>query len=164
MKVVEHLARATEPLISFEVIPPLRGAPFSELKETLTSLAKYNPPFIDVTSHASGNGTRRARPGTLGICSYIQQSLRIDAVPHVLCHGFTREETEDLLVDLNYMEIHNALALQGDKKHEPKPIPQSRSENVYASDLVQQIASMNNGIYLEARSDSKTNFCIGVAG
>ncbi|NQV90964.1 methylenetetrahydrofolate reductase, partial [Candidatus Woesearchaeota archaeon] len=177
MKVIEHLNRASEPLISFEIIPPKRGGNFSNLEEVIADIAKYNPPFIDVTSHAAvaeyidledgkhRRVLRRKRPGTLGICSVIQHKYGIDAIPHLLCTGFTREETEDLMIDLNYLGIDNVLAIRGDKNGYQKPVPKGKTRNIFAVDLVHQISDMNHGIYLvQEPNASPTNFCIGVAG
>ncbi len=177
MNVIEHLDKATEPLISFEIIPPKRGGSFANLEKVIANIAKYNPPFIDVTSHAAvaeyidlDDGKqrrvlRRKRPGTLGICSVIQHKYGIDAIPHILCTGFTREETEDLLIDLNYLGIDNVLAIRGDKNGYQKPVPKGKTRNEYASDLVNQIVNMNEGNYLAHEPNaSPTNFCIGVAG
>src|SRR3989344_2208198 len=171
MKVIDHVTNAKEPLISFEIVPPQRGGDFKKLEEVIATLAQFSPPFIDVTSHAAqptdaknGNIVRRKRPGTLGICAVIQHTYKIDAVPHVLCDGFTREETEDFLVDLDYMGIRNVLALRGDKTNYQKLLPEGRSKNEYAVDLVKQITAMNKGI-LEEHSDAvPSEFCIGVAG
>jgi len=150
MKVIEHLDKASDSLISFEIIPPKRGGSFSNLEKVITDIAKYNPPFIDVTSHAAvveyidlDDGRhkrvlRRKRSGTLGICSVIQHKYGIDAIPHLLCTGFTREETEDLIIDLNYLGIDNVLAIRGDMNGFQKPIPQGKTRNEYAADLVNQ--------------------------
>ncbi len=176
MKVIEHLQKAKEPLISFEIIPPQRGSDFRKLEQVIANLAQFNPPFIDVTSHAAQpeivgdvkggvQRTKRKRPGTLGICAVIQHKYGIDTVPHVLCHGFTREETEDFLIDFNYLGIQNVLALRGDGPDQQKPIPEGRSKNEYAVDLVKQIAAMNEGRYLDGPNEVvPSNFCIGVAG
>ncbi len=170
MKVIDHLASATEPLISFEIVPPQRGGDFKKLEEVIATLAQFNPSFIDVTSHAaqiidSKNGVRRKRPGTLGICAIIQHKYKIDAVPHVLCHGFTWEETEDFLIDLHYLGIQNVLALRGDKMDTEKVLPPGRSRNEYAVDLVKQITAMNAGNYAgEQPEATPSDFCIGVAG
>lgn len=177
MKVIEHLEKAKKPLISFEIIPPKRGGDIGSILALLDDLVKYNPPFIDITSHAaevsydeSPNGikkiVKRKRPGTLGICALIQNKYNVDAVPHVLTKGFTREETEDFLIELNYLGIQNVLAIRGDDSGYDKPIPQGRSVNKYAVDLVRQIIDMNKGKYLEDNLlDAKpTNFCIGVSG
>lgn len=172
MKVIDHLESAKEPLVSFEIVPPQRGSDFKKLEEVIATLAQFNPPFIDVTSHAGqvvdgehGKTVRRKRPGTLGICAVIQHKYKIDAVPHVLCHGFTREETEDFLIDLHYLGIQNVLALRGDKTSYEKQIPEGRSKNEYAIDLVKQVAAMNKGLYLENYPDAvPSDFSIGVAG
>ncbi len=176
MKVIEHLARANEPLISFEIIPPKRGGDIRSLLRVVDDISQYNPPFIDITSHAAEvtyeetpqgirRKVKRKRPGTLGICALIQNKYNIDAVPHVLCNGFTREETEDFLIDLQYLEIENVMALRGEENNYQKPILPGRSVNRYAVDLVKQIKNMNQGIYLEEDLvDAKpSNFCIGVA-
>ena len=177
MKVIEHLDKVSEPLISFEIIPPKRGGNFANLEKVIANIAKYNPPFIDVTSHAAiaeyidledgkqRRVVRRKRPGTLGICSIIQHKYEIDAIPHILCTGFTREETEDLLIDLNYLGIDNVLAIRGDKNGYQKPVPKGKTRNEYADDLVRQLTEMNKGNYLNQEPNaSPTNFCIGVAG
>jgi methylenetetrahydrofolate reductase (NADPH) len=177
MKVIEHLQKANEPLISFELIPPKRGGDIQSLMAVIEDLNKYKPPFIDITSHSAEviydetpSGIRkkikRKRPGTLGICALIQHKYNIDAVPHILTKGFTREETEDFLIELNYLGIENLLAIRGDDSGFDKPIPEGKSINKYASDLVKQIAGMNKGHYLEENLlDAKpSNFCVGVGG
>lgn len=177
MKVIEHLERAKEPLISFELIPPKRGGDINSLLSVLEDIVKYHPPFIDITSHAAEvyydetpHGikkiVKRKRPGTLGICALIQNKYNIDAVPHVLTKGFTREETEDFLIELNYLGIQNVLAIRGDDSGYNKPIPVGKSVNLYASDLVKQMVDMNHGKFLEENLlDAKpTDFCIGVSG
>ena len=176
MKVIEHLSQATEPLISFEIVPPTRGGNLEKLLTVVEQLRRFSPPFIDVTSHAAEatyeetlQGVRRKisrkRPGTLGLCTIIQQKYKIDAVPHILCRGYTREETEDFLIDVHYSGIQNVLALRGDYCNYQKIIQDDRSVNTYARDLVQQVAALNKGRYLHELLDSlATNFCIGVAG
>lgn len=177
MKVVEHLEQATEPLISFEIIPPLRGGNLGTLLALIDRLVEYNPPFIDITSHAAqivydetADGierrVKRKRPGTLGVCALIQNKYDVDAVPHVLCTGFTREETEDFLIELQYLGIDNVLAIRGDDSGYEKPLSFGRSANRFAVDLVRQIADMNRGRYLEDQllDAQPMNFCVGVAG
>lgn len=177
MKVTEHLARAERPLISFEIIPPLRGGNIRSLLGLIDDLVVYRPPFIDITSHAAEMAydetpagiqrrVKRKRPGTLGICALIQNKYDIDAVPHVLCTGFTREETEDFLIELKYLGIDNVLAVRGDDSGYQKPIQPGRSVNRYAEDLVRQIAAMNAGRFLEEGllDAEPSEFCIGVAG
>ncbi|HOP50229.1 MAG TPA: methylenetetrahydrofolate reductase [Ignavibacteriales bacterium] len=177
MKVSDFLQNNKSPKISFEIIPPLRGGNIAELLEIINQLAAYNPPFIDVTSHPAEviydetpNGVlrkvKRKRPGTLGICALIQNKYNIDAVPHILCNGFTKEETEDFLIELRYLGIQNVLALRGDEPSFKKPVSLGRSVNNYAVDLVKQIMDLNNGVYLEKDllNAEKTDFCVGVAG
>ncbi len=177
MKVIEHLEKAKNPLISFELIPPKRGGDIKGLLSVLDDITKYDPPFIDITSHAAEviyeetstgiqKKVKRKRPGTLGICALIQNKYNIDAVPHVLTKGFTREETEDFLIELDYLQIQNVLAIRGDDSGYEKPIPEGKSKNRFASELVTQIINMNKGKYLEdSLLDARpTDFCVGVSG
>ncbi|RMH16055.1 MAG: methylenetetrahydrofolate reductase [NAD(P)H] [Acidobacteria bacterium] len=176
MKVTEHLERATEPLISFEIIPPLRGGDIKSLMALIDDLVLHHPPFIDITSHAAEviyeetpegiqKRIKRKRPGTLGVCALIQNKYNIDAVPHVLCHGFNRQETEDFLIELRYLGIDNVLAIRGDDPGFKKPLAPGKSVNNYALDLIAQIAAMNRGEYLEALLDAQpSDFCIGTSG
>ncbi|NCS88241.1 MAG: methylenetetrahydrofolate reductase [NAD(P)H] [Ignavibacteria bacterium CG2_30_36_16] len=177
MKVIEHIVNAKNPLISFELIPPKRGGDIKSLLAVLDEIIKYNPPFIDITSHSAEviyeetpkgikKKVKRKRPGTLGICALIQNKYNIEAVPHILTKGFTREETEDFLIELSYLGIENVLAIRGDDSGYDKPIPEGRSKNTYAVDLVKQIVDMNHGKYLEeGLLDARaSNFCIGVSG
>lgn len=177
MRVIDHIEKAKEPLISFELIPPKRGGDIRDILNVLDNITKFKPPFIDITSHSAEviyeelpDGIRkkvkRKRPGSLGICALIQNKYNVDAVPHILVKGFTREETEDFMIELNYLGIDNVLAVRGDDSGYEKPIPLGRSANQNALELVRQIVNMNNGTYLEdSLLDAKpTNFCIGVGG
>jgi len=177
MKVIEHIDKATKPLISFELIPPKRGGDIKGLLSVIEDIAKYDPPFVDITSHAAEviydetpagiqRKVKRKRPGTLGICALIQNKYQIDAVPHILCFGFSREETEDVLIELQYLGIDNVLAIRGDDSGYRKPLQYGRTANNYAIDLVRQIVDMNNGRYLEeGLLDAKpSTFCVGVSG
>lgn len=174
MKVAEHLANATRPLVSVEVIPPRRGADVQRVYEAVESVLPYEPPFIDITSHAAeavmvempdGSFRRRVTrkaPGTFGLCAAIKYRFGVDPVPHVLCNGFTREETEDALIDLHYLGIENVLAIRGDS--EPREPAGGRTANTAALELVQQIAAMNRGEYLDELDEATpTDFCVGVA-
>lgn len=177
MRVIDHLMNAKEPLISFELIPPKRGGDIKDVLAVLDELIKYKPPFIDITSHSAeviydetADGikkkVKRKRPGTLGICALIQNKYNVDAVPHILVKGFTREETEDFLIELNYLAIDNVLAVRGDDSGYKKPVPLGKSISEHSLDLVKQIVNMNKGNYLEENLlDAKaTNFCVGVGG
>ena len=178
MRVTEHLEKANETLISFEIIPPKRGGNIKELLSTLEDIVKYNPPYIDITSHAAeviyeetSTGEfkmkiKRKRPGTLGICALIQNKYSIDAVPHVICQGFTKEETEDFLIELHYLGIDNLLAVRGDDSGYKKTTKFGRTVNANAIDLVKQIDDMNRGKYIEDSllEAEPTNFCVGIGG
>ena len=176
MKVTEHLANATDPLITFEILPPKRGGDLASLMQLIEDLVAHEPPFIDITSHAAEmvhldtpNGlerrVKRKRPGTLGVCALIQHKYNVDAVPHVVCEGFTREETEDFLIELHYLGIDNVLAIRGDSTGFKKKLDFGRSTNEYATDLIAQIAGLNRGEFLEELVDSSpTDFSIGAAG
>jgi len=177
MRVIDHLEKAKEPLISFELIPPKRGGDITDVLNVIDNIIKFKPPFIDITSHSAeviyeetSDGikkkVKRKRPGTLGICALIQNKYNVDAVPHILVKGFTREETEDFMIELNYLGIDNVLAVRGDDSGYEKPIPVGRSANRNSVELVEQIMKMNKGIYLEdSLLDARpTKFCVGVGG
>jgi methylenetetrahydrofolate reductase (NADPH) len=177
MKITELIDRRKETLISYEIIPPERGGSAGEIFEIISSLMEFEPPFIDVTSHAAqvyyeemSDGSwmrriKRKRPGTLGLCAAIKGRFGVEAVPHLLCHGFTRQETEDALIELNYLGIQNVMALRGDNHGYEKTFPPDKSVNKQAVDLVGQINSMNHGRFLEELIDADpTEFCIGIAG
>ena len=179
MKVTDYLKKAgNNTLISFEVLPPRKGSGMQEIFNLLDPLMEFKPPFIDVTYHReeyiykkqdSGYYEKtaiRKRPGTVGICAAIMHRYDVDAVPHLICGGFNREDTENALIDLNFLEINNVLALRGDAlQFDSKFVPEP-SGNAYALDLVKQIDDMNHGRYLDENIENgqKTNFCIGIAG
>lgn len=177
MKVIEHYNKASEPLISFEIIPPKRGGSVKTVFESIEKLMPVNPPFIDVTYHAAESyieelpdGTvkrhiKRKRPGTIGLCAAILHRFGVDPVPHLICEGFSKEESEDALIELNYLGIDNVLAIRGDDSGVSLNQRKNGTVNKFASDLVKQIKNMNQGIYLEdiANADP-TDFCVGVAG
>ena len=175
-KITEYLAAAKgKTLFSIEIIPPMKGQHLGELVSHIEPLMDFNPPFIEVTYHreeyiekmVDGVLKRipiRKRPGTLGICAAIMQKFKVEAVPHVICGGFTKEETEDFLIDLHYLGIENALVLRGDQeKGEERFIPKPGG-HAYANELVAQVHAMNQGILLHEETESlPTNFCIGAA-
>jgi len=179
MKVTQHIETAKgKSLFSFEILPPLKGQNIQSIFDGIDPLMEFNPPFIDVTYHReeyeykelpSGLFQKKVvkkRPGTVGICSAIQNKYNIDAIPHVLCGGFTKEDTENLLIDLDFLGIDNVVALRGDSLITETYFNAEKDGNNYASELVTQISNLNKGIYLDEslKNVAKTNFCIGVAG
>ena len=179
MKVTEHIKQANgKTLFSFEIIPPKKGNNIQDLYDSIDPLMEFKPPFIDVTTSreeyvyiAKANGLldrriTRMRPGTVGICAAIKHKYDVDTVPHVLCGGFTKEETEYLLVDCHYLGIDNVMALRGDAMSHQKYFEASKGGHPYAKDLVAQIKELNTGKYLHEvlEANHKSDFCIGVAG
>ncbi len=178
MKITEHIQKAERTLVSFEVLPPLKGKTITTLYDHLDPLMEFSPSWINVTYHRSEtmfkkkvDGTFekievRKRPGTVGICAAIMNHYRVDAVPHIICGGFTKRETEDALIDLDFLGIDNVLVLRGDAPKNETAFEPEKNGNHYAIDLLQQVTNMNHGIYLDEdiKSGGKTNFCSGVAG
>ncbi|MEH6681361.1 MAG: methylenetetrahydrofolate reductase [NAD(P)H] [Sediminicola sp.] len=178
MKVTDHIKNAKgETLFSFEIVPPVKGKNIQELYDNIDPLMEFRPPFIDVTTsreeyvYIDKDGLldkklTRMRPGTVGICASIKHKYNVDTVPHVLCGGFTREETEYLLVDCHYLGIDNVMALRGDAMKDEKYFMPINGGHAYACDLVKQICDLNKGKYLHEviESDNCADFCIGVAG
>ena len=178
MQVTEHLAKAKDTLVSFEVLPPLKGRTISYIYEHLDPLMEFKPSWINVTyprsetivrKNASGVEERvdvRKRPGTVGICAAIMNHYNVDAVPHIICGGFSKRETEDALIDLQFLGIDNVLVLRGDAEKGQKTFVPEPNGNQQAIDLLQQVVGLNKGEYLDKEivNGSKTNFCMGVAG
>ncbi|RFZ83192.1 methylenetetrahydrofolate reductase [NAD(P)H] [Mucilaginibacter terrenus] len=179
MKITEHIASANgKTLFSFELIPPLKGESIQGIYNAIDPLMEFNPPFIDVTSlredyiykqHDNGLLEKlayRKRPGTIAICAAIMNKYKVDTVPHLLCGGFTKDETENGLIDLQFLGIENVLVLRGDARKGDASFVPTPNGHCYATDLLQQVVNMNNGVYLHEHHEGimKSNFCIGVAG
>ena len=178
MKVIEHLKQTQGTHVSFEVLPPLKGKGINALWDHLDPLIEFKPSFINVTYHRSesmfkrkSDGTFekvevRKRPGTVGICAAIMNRYKVDAVAHLICGGFSKQETEDALIDLNFLGVDNVLVLRGDAPKNESFFEPEPGGHKYAIELLQQVMNMNNAIYLEEdlKNAVKTNFSIGVAG
>jgi methylenetetrahydrofolate reductase (NADPH) len=178
MHVTEHLAKAKDTLVSFEVLPPLKGRTISYIYEHLDPLMEFKPSWINVTYHRSETIVRtnaagieekvdvRKRPGTVGICAAIMNHYNVDAVPHIICGGFSKRETEDALIDLQFLGIDNVLVLRGDAEKGQKTFVPEHNGNKQAIELLQQVVGLNKGEYLDQEivNGSKTNFCMGVSG
>lgn len=178
MKVIDHLNHAKKTLVSFEILPPLKGKGIKAIYDHLDPLMAFKPAFINVTYHrsetmfkkqADGSFTKievRKRPGTVGICAALLQHYNVDPVPHLICGGFTREETENALIDLAFLGIDNVLVLRGDAAKNEAAFEAEPRGNRYAIDLLKQVVDLNNGLYLEeeVKDYGNAKFCIGVAG
>lgn len=177
MKVIDHINQAKETMFSFEILPPLKGKNVQSIFDGIDPLMEFNPKFVNVTYHREeyiykdrGNGllekvSIRKRPGTVGICAAIMNKYDVDAVPHLICGGFNKEETENALIDLQFLGIDNVLALRGDPIKTEASFKAVNGGHAYAVDLVKQVEDMNNGTYImdDIKLDP-TDFCIGVAG
>ncbi|NQX76616.1 methylenetetrahydrofolate reductase [NAD(P)H] [Gilvibacter sp.] len=179
MKVTDHIAKAQgNPQFTFEILPPLKGQSIDAIFESIDPLMEFKPPFIDVTYHREEyiyipledgllkRQVVKKRPGTVGICAAIQNKYQVDAIPHILCGGFTKEDTENFLIDLDFLEIDNVVALRGDAVKNETYFSPEKDGHTYAVDLVKQIDQLNHGSYLdvELQNSACTDFCIGVAG
>jgi methylenetetrahydrofolate reductase (NADPH) len=178
MKVTQHIQEAKSTLFSIEILPPLKGQNIQSIFETMDRLMEFSPAFVDVTYHReeyvfrdAGNGLLekhvvKKRPGTVGICAAITNRYKVDTVPHIICGGFSRQDTEDALIDLNFVGIENVLILRGDPIKSEGRFKPEPDGHAYAIDLLRQVVNMNEGRYLDPdlRDVQKTAFCIGVAG
>ena len=178
MKITQHISEAKETLFSFELLPPLKGENIQQINGTVEHLLGFNPAFVDVTYHREEylyrevtggllkKRTVRKRPGTVGICAAISHKYNLDTVPHIICGGFTKEETENALIDLDFVGVENVLVLRGDPIRGEGRFKGEADGHSYAIDLVNQVADMNRGKYLdpELKNSNATNFCLGVAG
>ncbi|MVN92078.1 methylenetetrahydrofolate reductase [NAD(P)H] [Mucilaginibacter aquatilis] len=178
MKITDHIANANgKTLFSFELLPPIKGQSMDGIYKAIDPLMEFKPPFIDVTSSredlfyketADGSiqkATYRKRPGTVAVCAAIQHKYKVDTVPHLICGGFTKEETEYALIDLQFLGIDNVLVLRGDARKTDSGFIPTPGGHCYATELLEQVTNMNNGVYLHEYQDTsyKTDFCIGVA-
>ncbi|MFK5890688.1 MAG: methylenetetrahydrofolate reductase [NAD(P)H] [Flavobacteriaceae bacterium] len=178
MKVTEHIAQAKgKTLFSFEIIPPKKGHSIQQLYDNIDPLMEFKPPFIDVTTSREeyiyierkgllDRKVTRMRPGTVGICASLRYKYDVDTIPHILCGGFSKEETEYVLVDCQYLGIDNLMALRGDAMKHQRFFEPTKGGHQYATGLVEQISDLNKGVYLHDIMETpvKANFCIGVAG
>ncbi len=178
MKVIDHIKEAKKTRFSLEILPPLKGKSIQSIYDGIDPLMEFKPPFINVTYHREEHVYKerndgllqrvsvRKRPGTVGICAAIMNKYQVDAVPHIICGGFTKEETENALIDLQFLGIENILALRGDPiKNETHFIP-NKAGHKYAVNLIGQVVQMNKGNFLheETGNATATDFCIGAAG
>lgn len=177
MKVTEHIEKADSTLFSFEILPPLKGRSIQSLYDSIDPLIELNPSFVNVTYHREEfvykempNGllkkiSVRKRPGTVGICAAIKYKYQVDTIPHMICGGFNKDETENALIDLQFLGIDNVLALRGDPIKSEPHFKKEPGGHQYAHQLVEQINHMNNGEFLDGDNNIEpTDFCIGVAG
>ena len=176
--IIANAVKENKTEFSFEILPPLKGQNIKTIFDNIDPLMEFNPPFIDVTYHREEYVYKerpdgllekkvvRKRPGTVGICAALQNKYNVDAVPHVLCGGFSKEDTENFLIDLDFLGIDNVLALRGDAVKNETYYKPNKGGNAYAQDLVEQIVDLNKGQYLDPdlQNSSATDFCIGVAG
>lgn len=178
MKVTEHLKKAKKPIFSLEILPPLKGKGIQSIYDGIDPIIEFGPAFVNVTYHREEFVYKKRekgylekisikkRPGTVGICAAIVNKYKVDAIPHIICGGFTKEETENALIDLSFLGIDNVLALRGDPiKTESSFVPEEDGHH-YAVDLVKQVVGLNKGEYIDEglQSANPTNFSIGVAG
>jgi len=174
MKITDLLKKNKDEItFSVEITPPKRGNSIDKIFKVVEALMPHNPLWIDVTSHSaveefsqdqeSNNYKKkvtRKSPGTIAVCAAIAHRFDIPTVPHLLCNGFTREETEDSLIDLHYLGINNVLCIRGDGR--PKKLLGGRTINKNAWNLAQQVSEMNLGQYLDLGISTPTDFCVGV--
>lgn len=178
MKVIDIIQQSKKTVFSFELLPPLKGQKADKLYRTIDELIEFNPQYINITTHRDEVEFRelpggllqkrivRKRPGTVAIAAAIQNAYKIPVVPHIVCGGFTREETENILLDLNFLGIKNVLALRGDGLKFENTFTPEKEGHSHAKDLVEQIVNLKQGKYLDPdiKNTAELDFCIGVAG
>lgn len=175
MKVADHL-KSEKTIFSFELLPPLKGTDIEMINKTIDSLMEFDPKYINITSHRDevvyrklDNGllqeTRtRKRPGTVAIAAAIQHKYNVDVVPHIICGGFTKAETEYALIDLDFLGIDNLLVLRGDGTKSDRYFVPTEGGNAHTTELIEQVNNFNKGIYLDSSDNKISNFSYGVAG
>lgn len=178
MKVIDKIRNSNRTLFSFELLPPLKGHQIEQIYKAIEPLIEFDPLMVNVTYHQHESAYRKLpngflerkiiskRPGTVAISAAIMYKYGLTAVPHLICGGFSREETEDALIDLHFLGIRNILALRGDAPKGERYFQPSPGGHEHASELVKQISNMNKGIYLDPEMENKmlTDFSVGVAG
>jgi methylenetetrahydrofolate reductase (NADPH) len=178
LKITDHIANADKTLFSFELLPPLKGQNFESIQAAIDPLMEFDPAFVNITYHQEevvfeelGNGlikkrSVRKRPGTVGISAAIKFYYKIPVVPHLICGGFTKEETENALIDLHFLDIKNLLLVRGDPPANTRIFKPEPDGNEHTTDLIEQVMNLNKGIYLEEglKNATPTDFCVGVAG
>ncbi len=178
MKVTEHINNSDKPLVSFEILPPTKGSSIQKIFDALDPLMEFKPPYINITYHQPEVVLKqrtdglleprvvRKRPGTVAISAALQNRYQIDVVPHLICGGFSKEETEDALIDLNYLGVSNLLIVRGDADKVAGQFTAQKNGHLFAIDLLKQVISMNNGRYLDEEIENPvpTTFSVGVAG
>ena len=178
MSVIDIIKKAEGTLVTFELLPPLKGHSIEKVSSTMDNLIEFSPSYINYTSHRNETIYRerpdgllekrvvRKRPGTFALAAAVKYKYNIPVVPHVLCGGFTKEETENVLIEMNFLGINDVLALRGDPSMGSRTFIPEKDGHSHTWELVKQIVNMNNGKYLEESLEdtSPTSFCIGVAG
>jgi methylenetetrahydrofolate reductase (NADPH) len=178
MSVIEKIKNAKGPLFTFELLPPLKGHSIERIYTAIERLLEFNPAYINFTSHRNETTyyerpdgllekkVVRIRPGTIALAAAVKYKYNMTVVPHILCGGFSKEETENALIEMNFLGIHNVLALRGDPQKGSRRFIPEKDGHAHTHELVKQIINMNNGRYLEESLEdaSPTNFCVGVAG
>jgi len=178
MSVIDKIKNAKETLFTFELLPPLKGHSIERVYSTIDRLIEFNPAYVNFTTHRNEivyherpdglleRKTVRKRPGTIALAAAVKYKYNIPVVPHVLCGGFTKEETENVLIEMNFLGIDDVLALRGDPQKGSRTFIPEKDGHSHTWELVRQIANMNRGKYLEESLEdtSPTSFCIGVAG
>jgi len=178
MSVIDKLKSAKGPLFTFELLPPLKGHSIEKVYTTIDRLIEFEPAYINFTTHRNEIAYKerpdgllekrvtRLRPGTIALAAAVRYKYNITVVPHILCGGFSKEETENVLIEMNFLGIDDVLALRGDPQRGSRTFIPEKEGHAHTSDLIRQIVDMNNGRYLEETLEdtTPTNFCIGVAG